>query len=93
LSAEFHDLREKASRKLRYKFSNLAGIIFGANTAAEDKIKIMRVIEQKCGSEKRDDFEFYQAQYSRESRSFRIAPLSLIRFRQDSSEGRVEAAE
>ena len=93
LSAEFRDLREKSSRKLRYKFSDLSGIIFGAKTAFEDKIKIMRIIEEKCRSEKRDDFEFYQAQYSRTSRSFRIVPLSLIRLRQNNCEQQVQAAE
>jgi hypothetical protein len=73
------DLKDKADRKLHYKFSDLAGIIFGANTATESKLKIMKIVEEKCRAEKRTDFEFYQAQYSRKQQGFRIAPLTLIR--------------
>jgi hypothetical protein len=46
----------------------------------EAKRKIMRIIAEKCKSESRIDFEFHQMQYSRRDRSFRIAPLKLIRF-------------
>lgn len=74
------DLKDKPSRKLNFKFSDLAGIIFGARTATEDKLKIMKIVEEKCRAEKRSDFEFHQVQYSRKDRSFRIAPLGLIRF-------------
>ena len=71
---------DKASRKLNYKFSDLSGIIFGARTAAEDKLKIMKIVEEKRKAEKRTDFEFHQVQYFHKDRSFRIAPLSLMRF-------------
>ena len=74
------NFKDKASRKLNYKFSDLSGIIFGAGTATEDKLKIMRIVEAKCRAEKRTDFEFHQVQYSRKDRTFRIAPLGLIRF-------------
>jgi hypothetical protein len=74
------DLKDKPSRKLNYKFSDLSGIIFGARTATEDKLKIMKIVEEKCRAEKRTDFEFHQVQYSRKDRSFGIAPLGLIRF-------------
>jgi Protein of unknown function (DUF2971) len=73
------DLKDKPSRKLQYKFSDLSGIIFGAKTATEDKLKILKIVEDKCRAEKRTDFEFHQAQYSRKDRGFKIAPLSLIR--------------
>jgi hypothetical protein len=49
-------------------------------TAAEAKLKIMRIIAEKCKAEERHDFEFHQMQYSRRDRRFRIAPLGLIRF-------------
>jgi hypothetical protein len=73
------DLKDKPSRKLQYRFSDLSGIIFGAKTATEDKLKIMKIVEDKCRAEKRTDFEFHQAQYSRKDRGFKIAPLTLIK--------------
>jgi hypothetical protein len=76
----FGDLKDKPSRKLTYKFADLAGIIFGARTSAEDKLKIIKIVEQKCKAENRTEFEFHQMQYSRRDRSFRVAPLNLIRF-------------
>ena len=80
LWSSLDNFKDKASRKLNYKFSDLSGIIFGAGTATEDKLKIMRIVEAKCRAEKRTDFEFHQVQYSRKDRTFRIAPLGLIRF-------------
>jgi hypothetical protein len=76
----FGDLKDKPSRKLTYKFADLAGIIFGARTSSEDKLKIIKIIEQKCKDENRTEFEFHQMQYSRRDRTFRVAPLNLIRF-------------
>ena len=80
LWSSLDSFKDKASRKLNYKFSDLSGVIFGAKTATDDKLKIMKIVEEKCRAEKRTDFEFHQAQYSRKERGFRIAPLSLIRF-------------
>ena len=80
LWSSMHNFKDDTSRKLRYNFADLSGIIFGAKTAVEDKLKIMRIIAEKCKAEGRHDFEFHQMQYSRNERSFRVAPLSLIRF-------------
>jgi len=74
------NFKDKASRKLNYKFCDLSGIIFGTKTATENKLKIMRIVADKCKAEGRNDFEFHQMQYSRKERRFRIAPLGLIRF-------------
>jgi len=79
LWSNLSDLKDKPSRKLNYKFSDLSGIIFGARTRSEHKLKIMKIVEDKCRIEKRTDFEFHQIQYSRRDRSFRTAPLGLIR--------------
>lgn len=81
LWSSMHNFQDEASRKLRYNFADLTGIIFGIKTAAADKRRIMRIIAEKCKAESRTDFEFHQMQYSRRDRSFRIAPLKLIRFR------------
>jgi hypothetical protein len=80
LWSSMHNFQDEASRKLRYNFADLSGIIFGIKTAAEAKRKIMRIIAEKCKAESRIDFEFHQMQYSCRDRSFRIAPLKLIRF-------------
>jgi hypothetical protein len=79
LWSSMHNFKDDASRRLRYNCADLSGIIFGAKTAAEDKVRIVRIVAEKCKAEGRHDFEFYQMQYSRKERSFRIAPLGLIR--------------
>ena len=75
-AGEFPD---KPSRKLKYRFSDLAGIVFGIKTSTQDKLAIMRVIEQKCRAENRNDFEFWQARYSHPKRKIELAPMTLLR--------------
>jgi hypothetical protein len=57
------DMNEKNRRKLKYRFEDLAGIVFGARTDNEDKLKIMRIIDSKCENAKRNDFEFFEIRY------------------------------
>lgn len=64
LDGFFSDLSERASRKAKYEFSSLEGIVFGIKTSLDDKLKIMKIIEEKCKTENRTDFKFYQATYS-----------------------------
>jgi len=59
------DLSDKSSRKLKYRFSDLEGIVFGIRTPEDAKSDIIRIIEGKCRSENRTDFKFYQAFYSK----------------------------
>jgi hypothetical protein len=54
-------------------------------TAAEDKIGIMKIVEQKCRSEGRTDFEFYQARYSRQTRKIEFVPLTLLKLPRQSA--------
>jgi hypothetical protein len=68
------------SRKLKYRFADLAGIIFGIKTTTADKIRIMRMVEQKCRAESRKDFEFHQAHYSHRARKIELLPLSLLQW-------------
>jgi hypothetical protein len=75
LSSTLHDLAPNDLRKLRYNFSSLSGIVFGAETAAEDKLKVLDIVRGKCLEAKREDFEFYQASYSRKKRAFEIDRL------------------
>jgi hypothetical protein len=76
---EMQKFSDKPSRKLKYKFGDLAGIIFGIKMEAADKIRIMKIIQQKCLSAARTDFEFYQAHYSRQSQKVEFAPLPLLK--------------
>jgi hypothetical protein len=73
------DFSNKADRKLKYRFEDLDGVIFGMNTPLEDKLAIMRIIESKCIEKGRKDFDFYQATYSSVKGSIEIVKLDLIK--------------
>jgi len=79
LHASMLDFSDPTTRKLTYNFADLSGIIFGAKMPQEDKLKIVRIIADKCRREGRQEFEFYQSRYSRKLGGFRIVPLGLIR--------------
>jgi hypothetical protein len=79
LTSNLQRFDDKSSRKLKYRFSDLAGIAFGMKMPAEDKIRVMKIIAQKCRSEGRPEFEFYQARYSRQAQKVELAPLSLLK--------------
>ncbi|RQT09837.1 DUF2971 domain-containing protein [Burkholderia contaminans] len=67
-------------RKLQYDFDDLDGIIFGIRTSLDDKLKISKVIEDKCKALGRKDFKFYQAQFSRQTGKIEYSPMSLLKF-------------
>jgi hypothetical protein len=71
-------LAEISSRRLKYRFEDLQGIIFGIKTSNSDKLDIMRIIESKCRAEGRTDFEFYQAYYSSQTNRIEAANLGPI---------------
>lgn len=73
------DMRAKERRTLEYRFDDLAGIVFGVQTARADKLKIMRIIDQKCLETGRADFEFSQIAYHETERRFVEMPLKLLR--------------
>ncbi len=77
LSSNIDDFTDLNSRKLQYKFEDLTGIVFGARTSLEDKLKIMRIVENECRDEGRTNFEFFQAQFVRKSRGFQLVRLNL----------------
>jgi hypothetical protein len=72
---EAHD-----KRKIKYKFSDLEGIIFGVATSLEDKRRIANIIEQVCKAHGRKEFEFSQAYYSARSGRIEVHPLTLLKF-------------
>jgi hypothetical protein len=79
LSSIGFDLSDPSSRKLRYKFSDLSGIIFGTQTTIENKEQILRIVATRCKAEGRHEFDFYQLEYFRLGGGFRLAPLGLLR--------------
>jgi hypothetical protein len=74
-------------RTLKYRFKDLAGICFGIKTTAEDKLRVMRLIEQKCLAERRTDFEFYQARFSHRTKKIEMVLLRLLKVTLGPEEG------
>lgn len=81
LYGNFTDYGDVAKRKLKYHFKDLEGIIFGVNTSEQDKLSIMKIIENKCRNEKRQDFKFYQAYYSRKTGKIENTEWRLLNFK------------
>lgn len=79
LTSSLQNFDDISTRKLKYKFSDLAGIVFGIKTSKEDKLKILKIIEKKCISEKREKFELYQARFSVPNQKVEIVPLDLLK--------------
>jgi len=80
LHSSITDLSEKSRRTLTYDFSSLKGIIFGINTKEKDKLKVMKIIEEKCLNNSRDDFKLYQAYYSSDGNCIKKVEMGLIKF-------------
>lgn len=80
-SSMLHDCSEKKSRKFKYQFSSLDGLVFGINTPETKKIEIIKVVRQKCYEHKRTEFNFYQAYFCHSSQSIKHMPLNLIKFK------------
>lgn len=79
LTSNLERFDDPVSRKLKYRFSDLAGIAFGIKTSTEDKLRIMKVIKEKCRAEGRTDFEFLEARYSPSAHRVELQPLSLLK--------------
>lgn len=78
ITDSFFEFKEAKERAIKYKFENLNGIIFGIKTTTEDKIKIMKIIAQKCKEDKREEFNFYQAAYDLGSDKIKIMKLDVL---------------
>jgi hypothetical protein len=73
------DMSAREKRKLKYRFQDLAGIVFGVRTEIEDKLKVMRIIDEKCAREKRSDFKFFDIRYLHAESRFQLFPLDLLK--------------
>ncbi|PNE10022.1 MAG: hypothetical protein CR217_16665 [Beijerinckiaceae bacterium] len=73
------DMSDPIKRKLKYRFEDLAGIVFGARTDIEDKLKIMRIIDAKCARARRSDFKFFEVRYLHTESRFQLFALDLLK--------------
>jgi hypothetical protein len=80
LASDMLDFSPKESRKLKYDFAALDGIIFGIKTSLDDQRRICKIVEAKCRATKRDDFLFYQAFYEPQSGTIEHTELGLLKF-------------
>lgn len=72
----------KESRKLQYRFSDLAGVVFGVRTSDADKVQVAKIIEAKCDAVARSDFQFYQAAFEPTGGEMKLTPLGMLRITQ-----------
>ena len=63
INDHFYSHQSANSRKYKYDFNKLDGIIFGINTKLSDKKKIIKIVKEKCKENMRDNFCIYQARY------------------------------
>ena len=73
------DMSTKDKRKLKYRFEDLAGIVFGAKADFEDKLKIMRIVDRKCAATGRTDFKFFQMRYLPTQSRFQLFEMGLLK--------------
>ena len=65
LTSFLKDFSNPESRKLKYDFNYLIGIIFGMRTSDADKREIIEIISQKCKATNRKEFKFFQSYYNK----------------------------
>ena len=65
LSNLFREFSKPESRKLKYDFNYLTGIIFGMRISDSDKREIIEIISQKCKATNRKEFKFFQSYYNK----------------------------
>lgn len=73
------DVREPEMRKLKYRFEDLSGIVFGLRTDVEDKLQMMRIVVDKCAATGRTGFEFWEVRYQYTDSRFFLARLELLK--------------
>ena len=69
------------SRTLKYDFKSLEGIIFGIRTPTNKKVRIIEIVHNKCKSENRNDFKFYQARFDELESKVVFDELTLLKFK------------
>ena len=64
LTDSLSEFAKPESRTLEFDFSQLKGIIFGMKISNDDKFQLIELIKKECEKRKRQEFFFYQAEYS-----------------------------
>lgn len=67
-----------SKRKLKYKFDNLEGLIFGINTTEADKLKTIEILFNKCKKYNKKNFKLYQAIYDNQKGEINIIPINIL---------------
>ena len=67
-------------KSIKYYFKDLEGIIFGIKTKNEHKIKIIKIIEEKCKIHRRNDFKFFQSEYCPKDGKIAKKELGFLKF-------------
>lgn len=75
-------------RVLKYRFSDLDGVIFGINMTEENKIRVIKILHTICIKENRFDLNFYQARYNNHTGKVDIHILSMLKFIESENSGR-----
>ncbi len=71
------DMSEDEQRIFKFRFADLVGIVFGARTPTETKLKVMDIVSRKCAAEGRSDFTFSEVRYTPDA--FQVHELSLLK--------------
>ena len=74
-----HTSSSHPSKKMKYDFADLEGIVFGIRTPAAQKIEIIKILLEKCKQNNRSDFKFYQAQFNHEKHEMVFDELKFFR--------------
>ena len=72
------DASKPEHRKLKYQFSSLKGICFGAKTRFEDMVALVDKITELCEKNDRSDFLFQQAVHNPITNKLQIVPLVTL---------------
>lgn len=65
--------------KLKYRFDNLEGLIFGINATENDKLKIIKILHYKCKKHNKKSFNLYQAVYDNQKGEIGIIPINILK--------------
>ena len=66
LADSLRQFDKQERRTLKYDFNSLKGIIFGIKISDKDRLRIIKIIQDKCEKYNRTNFKFYQVYYSPE---------------------------
>ena len=80
INGGFYDFSKPKNRIFKYDFNELEGIIFGMRTPVVDKVKIIKIIGQKCMETKRTDFKFYQSRFDYRDSSVVCDEIQSLKF-------------